>query len=285
VVRVSGDPLGLLRDALEAHGYGPHGTEYAFRSRCPAHDGDNRSALSVIRAHAILYQAQRERDDRGRIVATVKGDYQPIRDLVGDIIAEGVEATVTPAMRATVGAVQVLLDEGRPHVNPKALTDRLGVGRSATYDRTRRALLKGYLVNEAGKDERGKKLVIGSPLPGSDEFLPTPADVVRVMSSTPNRTNKQHGYTVSERLSGSPGRPAEPPDGLVVLGEEMYPVLLANAARDGHITASEFAEHYALHKIVVDIETGAGGGFNDADTEADLPFGSESAEEEDLPFP
>jgi hypothetical protein len=58
VVRVSGDPLGLLRDALEAHVYGPHGTEYAFRSRCPAHDGDNRSALSVrvgADGRAVLY--------------------------------------------------------------------------------------------------------------------------------------------------------------------------------------------------------------------------------------
>jgi hypothetical protein len=58
MVRVSGDPLRLLRDALEAHGCAPHGTEYAFRSRWPAHDGDNRSALSVrvgADGRAVLY--------------------------------------------------------------------------------------------------------------------------------------------------------------------------------------------------------------------------------------
>ena len=70
---------------------------------------------------------------------------RPCALLVGDVIAEGVEASVTPAMRETVVAVQELLDEGEEHVSPKALTDRLGVGRSATYDRIRRALLAGYL--------------------------------------------------------------------------------------------------------------------------------------------
>jgi len=209
------------------------------------------SLLCLIRAHAILYQAQRERDAQGRIVATIEGDYGPVRELVGDVIAEGVEASVTCAMRATVEAVQALLDEGKPHATPKAVTDRLGVGRSATYDRIKRALLKGYLLNEAGKDERGMKLAIGSPLPGADEFLPSPAEVVRVMSGTPNRTNKPHVYGDSERLSGSPGRPANTPDRPARLGEEMFPVLLANAVRDGHITEVEAEERYALHKLVV----------------------------------
>jgi hypothetical protein len=34
-------------DALEVGGYGPHGEAWDFRSRCPAHDGDNADALSV----------------------------------------------------------------------------------------------------------------------------------------------------------------------------------------------------------------------------------------------
>jgi hypothetical protein len=170
------------------------------------------SLLCLVRAHAILYQAQRERDARGRIVATVEGDYGPVRELVGDVIAEGVEASVTDATRATVEAVQAILDEGKAHASPKAITDRLGVGRSAAYDRIRRALLKGYLVNDAGKDERGMKLVIGSPLPGADAFLPSPTEVVRVMSGmAPGQTN-QHAPRESALMSGSPGRPADRPD-------------------------------------------------------------------------
>jgi hypothetical protein len=44
---VSADPLRLLWDALEAHGYQPHGKPYDFRARCPAHNGDNRTSFSV----------------------------------------------------------------------------------------------------------------------------------------------------------------------------------------------------------------------------------------------
>lgn len=37
----------VVWDALAARGYGPHGPVENFRSRCPAHDGDNRTSLSV----------------------------------------------------------------------------------------------------------------------------------------------------------------------------------------------------------------------------------------------
>jgi hypothetical protein len=209
------------------------------------------SLLCLVRAHAILYQAQRERDRSGRIIATVEGDYAPVRELVGDVIAEGVEAGVTPAMRATVEAVQALLDEAGSHVSPKALTDRLGVGRSASYDRIRRALLKGYLVNEAGKDERGYKLTIGSPLPGDEAFLPSPADVVRVISGRAPGQRHPDSMQVPEALSGCPGRPADPPEKRPRLGNPMFPGLLSKAHRDGHVDDDELAERFALHKFVV----------------------------------
>ena len=216
------------------------------------------SLLCLVRAHAILYQAQRERDTWGRIVATIEGDYAPVRQLVGDVIAEGVEASVTPAMRATVEAAQTLLDEGKAFASPKALTDRLGVGRSAAYDRIRRALLKGYLVNEAGKDERGMKLVIGSPLPGADEFLPSPAEVIRQMSGIPTWTDQPHGYAESEIPCGSPVRPPGSSDKWVPrLGDEMFPPLLADCVRDEHITEREAEERNAIHKLILGEKTAA----------------------------
>jgi hypothetical protein len=167
------------------------------------------SLLCLVRAHAILYQAQRERDAGGRIVATVEDDYRPVRELVGDVIAEAVEASVTDATRATVEAVLTILNEGNAHASPKAVTDRLGIGRSAAYDRIRRALLKGYLVNEAVKDERGMKLVVGSPLPGTEAFLPSPADVVRVMSGSAPGQEGWHELRESEVSSGGPARPVD----------------------------------------------------------------------------
>ena len=52
------------------------------------------SLLCLVRAHALLHRATREHRD-GRIVAT-GDDYGVVRRLIGEIIAEGVEAAVSP---------------------------------------------------------------------------------------------------------------------------------------------------------------------------------------------
>ncbi len=172
---------------------------------------DFASLLSLVRAHALLYQAQRETDANGRIVATVEGDYAPVRDLVGDLIAEGVEASVSKTIRETVEAVRALQDEGSDAVSRKALAERLGVGKSATYDRIRRALLAGYLVNLAGRDERGMRLTIGAALPGAGaDFLPSPEEIVRHMSGRRPGLANDAAERALEALSGRPARPAEP---------------------------------------------------------------------------
>ena len=72
---------------------------------------DFKTVLSLIRAHALLHQATRRKDEGGRIIATI-GDYAAIRDLVGDLIAAGVEATVRPEVRETVSAVTALIASG-----------------------------------------------------------------------------------------------------------------------------------------------------------------------------
>ena len=173
---------------------------------------DFETVLCLVRAHALLYRAQREEDAQGRVIATVWDDYAPVCALVAEVIAEGVEASVSKAMRDTVEAVAALIDDGDPYVSPSQLTNRLGVGQSATYDRIRRALLKGYLVDEATKDERRKKLVVGTPLPGAGEFLPTADAVFRVYSDRP--PGRESGSTMrdSKGNSGIPVIPAEPPE-------------------------------------------------------------------------
>jgi hypothetical protein len=68
--------------------------------------------LSLIKAHAILHQATRERAEQGRIVA-ILADYARVRELVSGLIAESVEATVPKAIRETVEAVDNVIDGGR----------------------------------------------------------------------------------------------------------------------------------------------------------------------------
>lgn len=81
------------------------------------------SLLALIRSHAILHQQTRDRDDVGRLIATVD-DYKVVRDLAADVIAEGVGATVSPTVRETVEAVAALAGQSGVMLRPVA--DRLG---------------------------------------------------------------------------------------------------------------------------------------------------------------
>jgi hypothetical protein len=155
-------------------------------------------------------------------------------------------------MRDTVETVRSLLEDGREHVSMKMVTDALKVGRSAAYDRVRRALTKGYLVNLAGKDERALKIALGAALPGEDLFLPDGDAVVRFMSGSP--TGQENGSTMreSDESSGSPGRPADTPDkSRPGLGDEDFPELvLSPAVKAGHITMREAEKRLELHRLV-----------------------------------
>ncbi len=113
---------------------------------------DFATLLSLVRAHAVLHRAQREQDDRGRLVATLEGDYAPVRELVSSAIAETVDATVSTATRETIEAIRQVIEEGAEHATASAVTARLEVGRSASYDRINRALASGYLTNLAGSN-------------------------------------------------------------------------------------------------------------------------------------
>jgi hypothetical protein len=70
---------------------------------------DFTAVIRLIEAHAILHQTNRDRAVDGRIVAELN-DYAVVYELVSDLIAEGVEASVSPLIRDTVRAVQAIVD-------------------------------------------------------------------------------------------------------------------------------------------------------------------------------
>jgi hypothetical protein len=129
------------------------------------------AVLALIRSHAILHQATRVRDDAGRIIATLD-DYDVVRGLVGEVIAEGVGATVSETVRETVLAVaETASPEG---VGLGALADRLKLDKSTVSRRLRAAADGGYVRNL--EDKRGKpgRWVVGDPLPETLDVLPDP---------------------------------------------------------------------------------------------------------------
>jgi hypothetical protein len=137
--------------------------------------------LALIRAHAMLHQASRACDDSGRIVATVD-DYAVVRGLVAAVIAEGVGATVSGAVRETVAAVTALTAD--PEVLPECegalvrdISGALQLDRSNVSRRLRVAADGGYLRNLEDKRGRPGRWVVGDPLPKEVDLLPDPAHI------------------------------------------------------------------------------------------------------------
>jgi hypothetical protein len=132
---------------------------------------DFRALLNLVRAHALLHQETRGRDASGRIVATIDDDYAVARELVADLLAEGVEATVPAIVRQTVEAVASQNGEA---VSIAQLAATLGIDKSSASRRWREARRRGYLKNLEDKRGRPARLVVDEPLPEDVEILPPP---------------------------------------------------------------------------------------------------------------
>ena len=133
--------------------------------------------LALIRAHALLHRATREQDNDGQIVATLD-DYEAVRELVADLLAEGVEATVPTTVRETVEAV-ARINSATPEegVSLAKLAAEIRLDKSAASRRWNAARRRGYLKNEETRRGRPARLALADPLPDDVQLLPTRADL------------------------------------------------------------------------------------------------------------
>jgi DNA-binding transcriptional ArsR family regulator len=139
---------------------------------------DFEAVLNLIRAHALLHQATRERDAEGHIVATIDEDYEAVRELVADLLSEGIEATVPETVRETVEAVKKLRENSKGEPATVAdLARRLKLDRSAVSRRVRNAKDRGYLRDLEENPRKPSRLVLGDELPEDLQILPRPEDV------------------------------------------------------------------------------------------------------------
>jgi hypothetical protein len=136
------------------------------------------AVLNLIRAHALLHQATRERDAEGRIVATLEEDYAAVRELVADLVSESIEATVPATVRETVKAVKRRREgsSGEP-VTVAELARELKLDRSAVSRRVRNAKDRGYLRDLEENPRKPSRLVPGDDLPDDLQILPKPEEV------------------------------------------------------------------------------------------------------------
>ncbi len=129
------------------------------------------AVLNLIRAHAILHQATRERDAKGQIVANLD-DYAAVRELVAAQVAEGLQATVPKEVRQTVEAVQAMEAEGLGPITFARLGERLKLDKSSAKRRADVAMDLGYLENLEDHTGRPANLRPGDPMPEDVQVLP-----------------------------------------------------------------------------------------------------------------
>ncbi len=137
------------------------------------------AVLRLVKSHALLHRALpgREIDGKGRIVATLD-DYAVVRDLIADLISEGVGGTVRETTKETVRAVAELTKSDTvEEVGIKKIAERLQLDRSTAQRRVKACADEGYLVND--EDTRGKaaRWRLGEPMPADVVVLPTREDL------------------------------------------------------------------------------------------------------------
>lgn len=161
--------------------------------------------LALIRSHALLHRASRKVDHEGRVVAEL-ADYEAVCRLTADLFSEGVERSVSPAVRGTVEAVRRLLaqkESAQPvgfwaTVTAGELAEALRIDKGAVSRRVAAAVRLEYLVNEEERRGRSARLRLGpTALPEEEGILPG----VDVLTAKPGG---------SKTLSSRKRRPRKP---------------------------------------------------------------------------
>jgi hypothetical protein len=105
--------------------------------------------------------ARHHRHQQGRIIAALE-DYAVVRELVANLVAEGVEATIKPEIREIVEASARLIVDGRQEVRQADLKAVLNLDKSAISRRVAGALNGGFLKNLEDRKGRPARLVLPS---------------------------------------------------------------------------------------------------------------------------
>jgi hypothetical protein len=138
---------------------------------------DFKTLLMLIRAHALLHQETRRRDEEGRIIAEIE-DYGAVRELIGHLVAVGVEATVKTEVREVVSAVAALREKGQNEIQQSDLKSVLQLDKSAISRRVAEAIDAGFLKNLEDRKGRPARLVLGHAMPDNVDVLPAPQQLV-----------------------------------------------------------------------------------------------------------
>ena len=172
---------------------------------------DFKTVLMLIRAHTLLHQATRPRDENGRVVASLD-DYRAVRSLVAHLVAEGIDATVKQEVREIVEVASRLLDSGNTEVRQTDLARALKLDKSSISRRVAAALDGGFLKNLEDRKGRPARLVLGEPLPADCEVFPSADRLVGEdrLHGCAVEEGDSKAYLLQNSASGSSSAPKRP---------------------------------------------------------------------------
>lgn len=164
---------------------------------------DFEQIITVVRVLAFMHQLRRERDELGRIVASI-ADYQTAYRLLLKTLSVTLDR-VSDELRETVAVVQQL-NVGRDPLGASypELAAELGLSRSGAWRRVESALREGYLVNTEERRGHPARIVVGDPLPADRAVLPDPSEVA-LASGAPESTQRVNTSVDNPTAEGETG--------------------------------------------------------------------------------
>jgi phage/plasmid primase-like uncharacterized protein len=178
---------------------------------------DIKQLLIAIKAHALLHRNHRNVSSKGAIVATIDDDYEPVRALMTDLLAEGSELKVHKSVMETIEAVDAVAEEkadawdklrkSNPNAGGAVVRDIakiLKIDRSGAQRRLRVAIDAGYMVNlETRRGYQGRYETIGGK-PFDGVVLPTADDLYdKHQEATTAKAEAAKAKSVTRHEAGS----------------------------------------------------------------------------------
>jgi hypothetical protein len=143
--------------------------------------------LALIKAVAVLRHAHRQRDERGRLVATL-ADYATVYDLVKGVY-EGATSGATDLIRRAVEVVRAVTNARPGGATVREVARALGLAEMTAWRHVRTALRQRWLVNLEERKYRPARLDVGDPVP-EQVGLPPPEQLGgRGVENSDNRDN------------------------------------------------------------------------------------------------
>lgn len=133
--------------------------------------------ISMLEACALVHKKERERSNNRGVIAD-STDYEIIYDLLSVPLSQGLEANVTPGIRAVVEKLEALGKEksrnSNEGISQSRLSEVIDADRSSVVRNVQAAIAQGYVENLTPGKGREAKLILGERKLSSSEALPHP---------------------------------------------------------------------------------------------------------------